>query len=131
MIRLRRRTADNPKPFFKSIGHNRVRLQGELMFYGPESELPILPSTLDNHGEVPPGVGWQSPEECRRELSEVHRLIGPARGFAQLGEQARVLDGDDGLARKILDQLYLLVCEWTRVPAIRVVCGSTMKLSPE
>jgi hypothetical protein len=35
-------------------GHNRVRLQGELMFSGPESGLPILPSTLDNHGEVPP-----------------------------------------------------------------------------
>ena len=32
--------------------------------------------------------------------------------FAQLIEQPRVLDGDDGLGGEVLDQLDLLVGEW-------------------
>ena len=34
------------------------------------------------------------------------------RALAQLVEQPRVLDGDDGLSGEVLDQLDLLVSEW-------------------
>src|SRR5215470_2096774 len=40
------------------------------------------------------------------------------QGFAQLIEQARVLDGNNGLGGKILHQLDLLVSEWSHFPAI-------------
>jgi hypothetical protein len=38
--------------------------------------------------------------------------------FAQLVEQARILDGDDGLSRKILEQRDLFVAEWANFLAI-------------
>src|SRR5262245_13391390 len=46
--------------------------------------------------------------------------------LAQLVEQARVLDGDDGLAGKILDQLDLLVCK--RVDFLAVYRDSAEQL---
>ena len=33
------------------------------------------------------------------------------QGFSQLAKQPRVLNGDDSLGSKILDQLDLLICE--------------------
>ena len=38
--------------------------------------------------------------------------------FAQLVEQAGILDGDDGLVGEILDQLDLLVSEWADLLAV-------------
>jgi len=41
----------------------------------------------------------------------------PLEGFAQLVEQARVLDRDDGLRGEVLDQLDMLVREWQHLLA--------------
>ncbi len=40
--------------------------------------------------------------------------------FAQLAEQPRILDGDDGLRGEILDQLDLLVGEWLHLLPIHI-----------
>jgi hypothetical protein len=42
-------------------------------------------------------------------LQRLAQIIG---ALPQLIEQARVLDGDDGLAGETLDQLDLLIGEW-------------------
>ena len=39
--------------------------------------------------------------------------------FAQLIEQARVLNGDDGLVGEIFDQINLLFSEWPHLLAIQ------------
>src|SRR5262249_57173202 len=39
--------------------------------------------------------------------------------FAQLIEEPRVLDGDDGLGGKVLNQLDLLVCKWTNLLSVK------------
>src|SRR5262249_28320308 len=57
--------------------------------------------------------------ECRPAdyLEHICRCSLLLQRFAQLVEQASVLDGDDGLAGKILHQLDLFVSEWAHLLA--------------
>ena len=43
--------------------------------------------------------------------------------FAQLTQQARVLDSDDGLRGEVLYQLDLLIAEWTHLLAVNDNCA--------
>ena len=46
------------------------------------------------------------------------RLRQRGRAVAQFVEQPDILDGDDGLAREIRDQLDLLLAEWAHLSAV-------------
>ena len=52
------------------------------------------------------------------DLEHVGRRRLLLQGFAQLVEQPRVLDGDDGLVGKGRDQIDLLVCKGTNFLAV-------------
>ena len=73
--------------------------------------LVALSSMARNTGSSSPGVLEMT---CR--TSEV--AVCCCSEFAQLVEQARVLDGDDGLAGEIGDQFYLPVSEGANLKAV-------------
>ena len=60
-------------------------------------------------------TGCRSPGELRDDLEHVGGRGLLLQRFAQLVEQPRVLDGDDGLSGEILDQFDLLVGEGTHL----------------
>ena len=73
-------------------------------------------------------TGSSSPGELEMTLStsEVAVCCCPDRSSAQLIEQPRVLDGDDGLRGEVLNQLDLLVGEWPHFLAVDDDCADQL-----
>ena len=63
-------------------------------------------------------TGSSSPGDVLMTFSTSAVAVCCCSDLAQLVEQPRVLDGDDGLSGEILDQLDLLVGEWAHFLAI-------------
>ena len=61
----------------------------------------------------------------------LQRLGKIISALAQLVEQPRVLDGDDGLYGKVLDQLDLLVGEWANLLSRDRECADQLVLSKQ
>jgi len=74
------------------------------------------------HDRVEHGLEVERRVDCLADLAQrpqlLHRLPELVRSGAQFGEQANVLDGDDGLAGEVRDQLDLLVGERPHLLAV-------------
>ena len=100
------------------MAHRGSQLCGSLLPHG-ETDCPIWPDTTALRSPTwSSKTGCKSSGELEMTCSTSAVAVCCCSDFAELVEQAGVLDGDDGLRREILDQLDLFVGERPHLLAV-------------